>query len=68
MLRLRPINGFSRRNNEEGFWSNVIHSIQAQWGTAKNLTHATGAYMSSVPEIAPDVNTEQELTGANVNN
>ena len=36
--------GFSRRSNEEGFWSQVVHSIQAQWGTAKNLTHATEAY------------------------
>jgi len=36
--------GFSRRHVEDGFWSNVVHSIQAQWGTAKNLTHATGAY------------------------
>ena len=55
--------GFSRRNHEEGFWSNAIRSIQAQWGTAKNLTHATEAYYTSpAPEKAP------ELAGANVRN
>jgi len=48
--------GFSRHNKEEGFWSNVVRSIQAQWGTAKNLTHATGAYMSPSSVAAPDVN------------
>ena len=67
-VTLTTNHGFSRRNIEEGFWSNVVHSIQAQWGTAKNLTQATGAYMSSVPETAPDVNTEQELAEANVKN
>ncbi len=41
--------GFSRRNSEEGFWSKAVHSIQAQWGTAKNLSHATEAYISSTP-------------------
>lgn len=45
--------GFSRRQHEEGFWSNVVRSIQAQWGTAKNLTHATEAYISPVLETIP---------------
>jgi len=44
--------GFSRRKNEDGFWSNVVHSIQAQWGTAKNLTHAAGAYISPSTDTA----------------
>jgi len=38
--------GFSRRVDAEGFWSKAVHSIQAQWGTALNLTHATEAFMS----------------------
>ncbi len=38
--------GFSRRVSEDGFWSGAIRSIQIQWGLAKNLTHATGAYIS----------------------
>jgi len=46
--------GFCRRNKEEGFWSKTVHSIQAQWGTAKNLTNATGAFMSPAPEAVPD--------------
>lgn len=46
--------GFSRLNKKEGFWSNTIRSIQTQWGTAKNLTHATEAFISpdSVSEPA----------------
>lgn len=40
------VEGFSRRNTEEGFWSNAIRSIQTQWGLARNLTHATGAFVS----------------------
>jgi len=44
--------GFCRRKKEEGFWSNVVRSIQAQWGTAKNLTHATEAFIS--PSLVPE--------------
>jgi len=49
-VTLTTNHGFSRRKNEEGFWTGIVHSIQAQWGTAKNLTHATEAYMSPLPE------------------
>jgi len=42
--------GFTRRNKEDGFWSKALHSIQSQWGVAKNLTHATGAFM--IPDEA----------------
>ena len=38
--------GFTRQNKEEGFWSKAVSSIQAQWGTAKNLTNAAEAFMS----------------------
>ena len=62
-VSLTTNHGFSRRHKEEGFWSNVVHSIQAQWGTAKNLSHATGAYMSpapvTVPEAAKTINSTQ---------
>ena len=47
--------GFSRRVKEDGFWSKTIHSIQAQWGTAKNLSHAGGAF------ISPELVTEQAV-------
>jgi len=60
--------GFSRRKHEEGFWSKAIHSIQAQWGTALNLTHATQAFMSLAPETHQDAHAVQELAGANVQN
>jgi 1,2-diacylglycerol 3-alpha-glucosyltransferase len=53
-VALTTHHGFIRRNKEEGFWSKVVHSIQAQWGTAKNLSLATGAYISKSPEAAPD--------------
>ncbi len=59
-------NGFSRPNREDSFWPNAIRSIQTQWGLAKNLTQATGAYMSPAPETVTDVNTVQELAEANV--
>jgi glycosyltransferase involved in cell wall biosynthesis len=45
--------GFTRQNKEEGFWSKAVSSIQAQWGTAKNLTHATEAFMSLEEASAP---------------
>jgi glycosyltransferase involved in cell wall biosynthesis len=38
--------GFLRRKQEDNFWSNAVRSIQAQWWTAKNLTHATEAYIA----------------------
>ena len=57
--------GFCRRKHEEGFWSNVVHSIQAQWETAKNLTHATEAYMSLAPETLPDSTAAPALAEAN---
>jgi glycosyltransferase involved in cell wall biosynthesis len=52
-VSLATNHGFSRRNKEEGFWSNAVRSIQAQWGTAKNLTHATGAFVSRDLETVP---------------
>ncbi len=40
--------GFLRRNhNEETPWARTSRMIQAQWGLVKNLTKATGAFMSS---------------------
>jgi len=54
-------NGFSRRNSEESFWPNAIRSIQTQWGLAKNLTNAAGAFMSPALGTAPDANTVPEL-------
>jgi hypothetical protein len=53
--------GFSRRHHEEGFWSNAVRSIQAQWETAKNLTHATEAYYT-----LPAPETTSELAGVHV--
>jgi len=53
-VSLATHHGFTRRHKEEGFWSGVVHSIQAQWGTAKNLSHATGAYISPAPGTLPD--------------
>jgi hypothetical protein len=62
------VQGFSRRNTEESFWSNAVRSIQTQWGLAKNLTQATGAFIS--PELATvpisDTNTVQELAEKNL--
>lgn len=49
------VEGFSRRNTEEGFWANAIRSIQTQWGLAKNLTHATGAFVSPALGTAQSV-------------
>jgi len=65
-VTLTTNHGFSRRNNEEGFWSNVVHSIQAQWGTAKNLTQATGAFMSEASGDAPNVDKIQELVESGI--
>jgi len=47
--------GFSRRDSEDSFWPNAVRSIQTQWGLAKNLTVATGAFMS------PDLVTEPAI-------
>jgi len=52
--------GFIRRHKEDGFWSNAVRSIQTQWGLAKNLTHATKAYISQAPETAPGANSASE--------
>jgi len=59
-------NGFSRRNKEDSFWSNAIHSFQTQWGLAKNLSQATGAFMSEHSGAAPDTNIIQELVETNI--
>jgi 1,2-diacylglycerol 3-alpha-glucosyltransferase len=56
--------GFSRRNTEDSFWPNAVRSIQTQWGLAKNLSHATGAYMSSAPETVPVENSVPILAEA----
>jgi len=61
--------GFSRRQTEDGFWSNAIRSFQTQWGLAKNLTHATEAYYkSSVPEALSHAHKDQTLAEAHVQN
>jgi len=60
-VSLTTNHGFSRRNKDEGFWSNVVHSIQSQWGTAKNLTLAGGAFMSPSHETATMEGSKQEL-------
>ena len=52
--------GFLRRNTDEGFWSNTVRSIQTQWGLAKNLTQATGAF------IAEGVGTVEKLEANSV--
>jgi 1,2-diacylglycerol 3-alpha-glucosyltransferase len=65
-VSLTTNHGFCRRNKEDGFWSKVVHSIQAQWGTAKNLTHATEAFISPALGTVPDVNKVQAVAGANV--
>jgi 1,2-diacylglycerol 3-alpha-glucosyltransferase len=52
--------GFFRRHMEDSLWSNAIRSIQTQWGLAKNLTHATGAF------ISPDLGTEQTIDAKKV--
>jgi len=59
-------NGFSRRINEDSFWPNAVRSIQTQWGLAKNLSLATGAYMSVAPPTVPEARTAQELVEGNV--
>ena len=65
-ISLTTNHGFSRSHKEEGFWSNSVRSIQTQWGLAKNLTHATGAYMTQTPEAAPETKTVQALEEAKV--
>ncbi len=62
------VEGFFRRNSEESLWSDAVRSIQAQWGLAKNLTHAAGAFMSPALGTAQivDADTVQELLEANV--
>jgi len=57
--------GFTRRSTEDGFWSNAIRSIQTQWGITKNATLATGAYMSSLSETAPDAAARELLETKN---
>ena len=56
--------GFSRRNKDHDFWPNAIRSIQTQWGLARNLSQATGAFMSEASGDAPDVDKIQELVEA----
>jgi len=47
---LTAYQGFARPKHEDGFWSDAIRSFQVQWGLAKNLTNATGAFVS--PSLA----------------
>ncbi len=60
--------GFSRRKHEDNFWLDTVRSIQAQWGLARNLTNAAGAFISPGLARVPVVDDEmaQELAGANV--
>lgn len=37
---------FSRRSHESSFWPEAIRTLQAQWGLARNLTHAAGAMIA----------------------
>jgi glycosyltransferase involved in cell wall biosynthesis len=62
--------GFFRRQFEDGFWSNAIRSFQTQWGLAKNLTHATGAFISPIlgTEQTMDATKVQKPPGSNVKN
>ena len=48
--------GGVRRKQEGHIWSDVVRAIQIQWGLAKNLTQATGAY------ISPGLNTTHGVT------
>ena len=43
---LTAYQGFARRKHEDNFWLDAVKSIQIQWGLAKNLTQATGAFVS----------------------
>lgn len=61
IYQLMTKEGFSRRQNEDSFWSNAIRSIQAQWGLAKNFTHATGAFISFAPENTDPVHKLEEI-------
>lgn len=45
-LSLTVNKGFFQRKSDDSLWSNALRSIQTQWGLAKNLTQATGAFMS----------------------
>ncbi len=43
---LTAYQGFARRKHEDNFWLDAVKAIQIQWGLAKNLTQATGAFVS----------------------
>jgi 1,2-diacylglycerol 3-alpha-glucosyltransferase len=60
-LSLAVNKGFFRRKNDESIWSNAVRSIQTQWGLAKNLTHATRAFMSPVSADAQKIETDSSL-------
>jgi hypothetical protein len=65
-LKLTAYQGFARRKHEDNFWLDTIRSIQMQWGLAKNLTQATGAFISpslAIPAI-DDNKAAEELEGA----
>ena len=65
---LTAYQGFARRKHEDNFWLDAIRSIQIQWGLAKNLTQATGAFVSPALGTVQGTNTAQELAGMHVEN
>ena len=67
-VALTAYQGFSRRKHEDNFWLDAVRSIQIQWGLAKKLTQATGAFVSSNLGTvqAVEANTAKELAEAGV--
>ena len=65
---LTTVQEFTRRHSEDGFWSDTVRAIQVQWGLAKNLTQATGAFISPGPIPVEPVNVPaaEELAGSNI--
>lgn len=52
---LTAYQAFSRPKREENFWTDAVRSIQTQWGLAKNLTNAGGAFISPALAVVPVV-------------
>ena len=65
---LTAYQGFCRRKHEDNFWLDAVKGIQIQWGLTKNLTRATGAFVSpghetvlAVEKKAADTNAVEDL-------
>ena len=67
---LTAYQGFARRKHEDNFWLDAVRSIQIQWGLAKNLTLAAGAFISPDLAAVPFVNdnSAHRMAGAYVEN